>query len=1250
MKVSPNTPIPYPTVVLAPTKRPQPTQPLPTVLPDDDAAWSTAPSIANEAEAAVDAASMAGWVLADASGAGSPLAAPGDTVLGGVGLEGTGNVKPPVVGEPPPTAAAGGLALGGLSLAAVGLSGTGSGAAGLGSGTGSLAVSGVVAMGPGGAGLVVQALAGDGHTVVARTTTDAKGEYRLSIPASYAGQVVTLKVLDDQPADGQGYLDEVTGEHKDLSIPLRAMVVVDNATTQTAVVSHATEIAAQIAASLRASAPEQIRQINQAVGRFLGVDDIVGTPPQFVGGDTPNPYGRALALLSGLDAVNARSEDNPTLATVLQIASALTVDGEVSATVNDVATLDRLSQAVSEVAQAQGRALADALTSVVQSAISPSTGVPLFITSSSNWVGSGKTVEVQLRFREHPTDADVQALQDALQVDGGTLSALQASADNDRLYTATLTQAGAAAPRVRVQSEDFFVNTLQLTLDVQAPVLAVSQIQGFDGTASHTQSPVHAGDVIRVTLEASERVQVRGTPTLLLDIGGASVPANYLPTASGQRHLVFEATVPAGVNDADGVSLRPNSFGLDGGSVQDAAGNDALPPVLDFSGPSVPVSNATPPTVRFVDVPTASVIVPGEPLRFTVVMDQPVTVSGSPRLLVRLMGSDRQLHTLYADFQPDPTTGNEGQTHLLFQFAYSPALLAAGAALAGGHGWQYGLGGSIDLQGGTLTHGALAANTTLHHVGLTAGTWLYASEPDHAAGGTDANDVLGPWEDNPADAITAAHTLTSDSASGGGGDRDVLAIPVLISDTAMTATQANGYSLFYDVSTDRSGGVTARTVQLHDAEGRAVSGMTFEVPLERANWPTGVEGLLYHLVFKDAAQGGAIQPASGSLVPSLALWKSVSTWRDATADANPDVFIQGSYRSDALNVGSDTTPQQRVQIMGGQGNDTLTGHDGPDILWGQGGNDRIDAGNGDDVVGVDAGANTLDGGQGNDTLVLPLHGQAARPLLSADGLLHWQSAMGTWNGFDFEPDDTGFTDDWVMDIHNTTGAVGLTQGQDGSVSRAVGFEALRLICQDGQQQSAWALHTGTAGADGVRGSTVGQGVIACLSGDDTVTLDGDAPCTVLAGPGNDTIVVNAAALQSLAGVPLIDGGAGLDTLRLGADAREQTVPAPAQPSESWLRGVDVIDLTGDAAGRGNALELNKAWMTQVVDASVDGRQTLTVEGIDGDELHFDRTDGWQLATTDRDGYALFTADVNQTQLRVYAALAMVEAQGVFGVS
>ncbi len=83
--------------------------------------------------------------------------------------------------------------------------------------------------------------------------------------------------------------------------------------------------------------------------------------------------------------------------------------------------------------------------------------------------------------------------------------------------------------------------------------------------------PYNAGDTLTFVVNTSEAVVVNGVPRLALDIGGHTVFAD-LVAGSGTSTLVFQYTVQAGDNDADGISV--GALSANGATLRDVAGND----------------------------------------------------------------------------------------------------------------------------------------------------------------------------------------------------------------------------------------------------------------------------------------------------------------------------------------------------------------------------------------------------------------------------------------------------------------------------------------------------------------------------------------------------------------------------------------------------------------------------------------------------------------------------------------------------
>ncbi|MFC5695328.1 DUF4347 domain-containing protein [Pseudomonas sp. GCM10022186] len=140
--------------------------------------------------------------------------------------------------------------------------------------------------------------------------------------------------------------------------------------------------------------------------------------------------------------------------------------------------------------------------------------------------------------------------------------------DSDGISVGSVIQANGAVLRDAVGNDaDTTLNSVASTAGVQVDAVAPT-------VASVSVPPAvryNAGDVLTFVVNASEAVVVSGTPRLALDIGGSTVFANYV-TGSGTSSLVFQYSVQAGDNDADGIAV--SSLASNGGTLRDAAGND----------------------------------------------------------------------------------------------------------------------------------------------------------------------------------------------------------------------------------------------------------------------------------------------------------------------------------------------------------------------------------------------------------------------------------------------------------------------------------------------------------------------------------------------------------------------------------------------------------------------------------------------------------------------------------------------------
>ncbi|WP_349975254.1 Ig-like domain-containing protein [Pseudomonas sp. WHRI 8519] len=130
----------------------------------------------------------------------------------------------------------------------------------------------------------------------------------------------------------------------------------------------------------------------------------------------------------------------------------------------------------------------------------------------------------------------------------------------------------------------------------------------------------NAGDALVFVVNASEAVQVAGSPRLALDVGGRTVFAELIAGA-GTPTLVFQYIVQAGDNDSDGI--RVTGLSANGATLSDAQGNAmnlALNGIADTS--TVLVDTLAPAAVGIVTLdPSLS---NAQSVRFTVTFSERV--------------------------------------------------------------------------------------------------------------------------------------------------------------------------------------------------------------------------------------------------------------------------------------------------------------------------------------------------------------------------------------------------------------------------------------------------------------------------------------------------------------------------------------------------------------------------------------------------------------------------------------------------
>jgi hypothetical protein len=221
---------------------------------------------------------------------------------------------------------------------------------------------------------------------------------------------------------------------------------------------------------------------------------------------------------------------------------------------------------------------------------------------------------------------------------------------------------------------------LELQIDTKAPT--VTKV-----LASPSTGDLNAGNTVAITLDLSEPMMVKGSPTLALNDGGI---ATYNLAASTSTSLVFDYLVTAGENTA---ALQVTGVNLvAGAAIQDLAGNNA-----NLAGGAANLHltiDTTPPTVsKVVSSPSSGEVTTGHTTRIMLDMSEAVTVSGAPTLLLNNSGT--------ATYDAAHSTGK------VLAFDYMPSsgqvttdLMVSGIELASTSSIQDLAGNNASLAGG----------------------------------------------------------------------------------------------------------------------------------------------------------------------------------------------------------------------------------------------------------------------------------------------------------------------------------------------------------------------------------------------------------------------------------------------------------------------------------------------------------------------------------------------------------------------
>ncbi|MDH1067896.1 hypothetical protein N5C41_26360, partial [Pseudomonas sp. GD03985] len=193
--------------------------------------------------------------------------------------------------------------------------------------------------------------------------------------------------------------------------------------------------------------------------------------------------------------------------------------------------------------------------------------------------------------------------------------------------------------------------------------------------------------------------------------------ADYV-SGSGTSALVFRLTVASGQADSNGIAVG-SAIQANGGSLRDAAGNDAVATLNSVGATTGVLVDAADPTVVSVAVPPAGAYAAGSVLTFTVNLSEAVTVDttgGTPRLLLDIGG-----HSVYADY-----VSGSGSSALVFRYTVQAGDtdsdgIAVSALASNGGTLQDAAGNAMDLNlvGIGNTGGVLIDTTAPAATGIT---------------------------------------------------------------------------------------------------------------------------------------------------------------------------------------------------------------------------------------------------------------------------------------------------------------------------------------------------------------------------------------------------------------------------------------------------------------------------------------------------------------------------------------------------
>ena len=271
----------------------------------------------------------------------------------------------------------------------------------------------------------------------------------------------------------------------------------------------------------------------------------------------------------------------------------------------------------------------------------------------------------------------------------------------------------------------------------------------------------------------------------------------------------------------------------------------------------------------------------------------------------------------------------------------------------------------------------------------------------------------------------------------------------------------------------------------------------------------------------------------------------------------------------------DSPSDVTFQIVGGAGNDTITGTSGDDVLNGKDGNDTLNGGTGDDSFYLDGDPDVANGDAGDDIFHLhggtnasTINGGAGSDMLWIEDNNTFTGSLSGIEGMHFNPGVAPGGNAAQLTMSGTTFANGFTSnttitGAGTVVVEMVAgtqFKGQNLIINTG---SVAFVVLGSAGADAIKG--VINAVNLINGGDANDQIRGGALNDAInGGNGKDKII-------GYTGADTLTGGAGADQFRY-LFTTDSGVGAGADHITDFLAGTDkfnfsLLDADPVAAGR-----------------------------------------------------------------------------------